>query len=374
MSICIETLQPDNSRQRREFLQLPFRIYRDCPQWVPPLAMDARRMLDRKRNPFFHHSEAAFFLALNAGETVGRLAVLNHRPFNDYNHEQTAFFYLFECVDDLEAAAGLFEAAFEWAKGRRLAWIRGPKGFSALDGMGLLVRGFEHRPALGIPYSHAYYPALVEASGFEPVGDVVSGYLRADAPFPEKIHQLSALIQQRRGLTIARFKKRSDLRALTPKLQSLYNQAIQGTSGNAPLSDAEAKAMADQLLWFADPKLIKIVMKDGEPVGFLFAYPDISVAVQRTQGRVFPFGWLALLREMKRTKWVNINGAGMIEKYRGSGGTALLFSEMQKSVVEGGFEHADLVQIGVENEKMQRELRELGIDFYKTHRLYQRKL
>jgi hypothetical protein len=130
-------------------------------------------------------------------------------------------------------------------------------------------------------------------------------------------------------------------------------------------------------LWFADPRLIKIVMtaERDEPVGFLFAYPDISAAVQRTKGQLFPFGWIDLLLELRRTKWININGAGIVEKYRGLGGTALLFSEMHKSVVEAGrFEHADIVQIGVENDKMQREMRDLGIDFYKTHRMYQRSL
>jgi hypothetical protein len=109
-------------------------------------------------------------------------------------------------------------------------------------------------------------------------------------------------------------------------------------------------------------------------VGFLFAYPDISAAVQRIKGHVFPIGWIYMLLELHRTKWVNINGAGIIEKYRGLGGTAILFSEMFKSVRDGGFRHADVVQIGVENENMQRELRDLGIDFYKTHRMYQRNL
>jgi hypothetical protein len=154
----------------------------------------------------------------------------------------------------------------------------------------------------------------------------------------------------------------------------LYNASLEGTVGNTPLTDDEVKSLADQMLWFADPRLIKIVMKNDEPVGFLFAYPDISAAVQRTQGRIWPLGWIDLLLELGRTKWININGAGIIEKYRGMGGTALLFSEMYKSVVEGGFEHADIVQVGADNDKMQRELHDLGIEFYKTHRMYRRAL
>jgi hypothetical protein len=164
------------------------------------------------------------------------------------------------------------------------------------------------------------------------------------------------------------------LRSLVPRLRDLYNASIEGTPGNAPLTDDEALTMADQLLWFADPHLIKIVMKDDEPVGFLFAYPDISASLQRTGGRLFPFGWVDVLIELRRTKWININGAGMVEKYRGLGGTAILFSEMYKSMTEGRYEHADVVQIGTDNERMQNEMRNFGILFNKTHRMYEKKI
>jgi len=147
-----------------------------------------------------------------------------------------------------------------------------------------------------------------------------------------------------------------------------------GSSGGAPLTDDEVASIANKLIWFANPHLIKIIEKDGKPVGFLFAYPDISGGIQRIKGRLYPFGWIQLMLEMKRTEWVNVNGAGILPEYQGLGGTAILFSEMCKSIIEGGFKHAELIQIGVDNDKMQRELRELGVDFYKTHRVYQRSL
>jgi hypothetical protein len=157
-------------------------------------------------------------------------------------------------------------------------------------------------------------------------------------------------------------------------LRALYNGALEGTTGNVPLTDDEAKAMADQIVWFADLRLVKIVFEDDEPVGFLFAYPDPSAAIRRTRGRLFPLGWIDLLREFKRTTWVNINGAGIVERHRGLGGTAILFGEMHKSIVEGHFKHADPVQIGLDNAPMQRELRSLGSGFFKTHRPYRRAL
>ncbi len=372
----ISPISLTDKRQVKAFLDLPFHIYADTPQWVPPLRMDDRLRLDPARYPFYQHSQAGFFLAHESGRPVGRLAVMDNRLYNDYNRAKTAFFYLFECENNPGAAQGLFSAAFEWARSRGLTEMLGPKGFTVLDGFGLLVKGFEHRPAFGQPYNPPYYADLIESLGFQINGEAVSGYIGPDIAFPPRVHELAQRIADRRGLRIARYRTRRDLRAFIPKLKDLYNNALRGTAGNAPLTDAEVKMMADQLLWFADPKLLKIVMNNqDEPVGFLMAYPDISAALQKTRGRVFPFGWVRLLREFKRSDWLNLNGAGLVPEYRGSGGTAILYSEMFKSVAESGkFRHAEVVQIGTENEAMQREMENFGIDFYKMHRTYQIKL
>jgi hypothetical protein len=364
-----------NRRQVEAFLDLPFRLYRDVPQWVPPLRSEARLMLNRGRHPYFRHSEAAFLLVEDApGHAVGRVAILDNHVYNEYNKEHTAFFFLFECENNREAARALWEAGFSWARARGLNLIYGPKGMTPFDGLGMLVRGFEHRPAFGISYNFPYYPVLMEAAGFRTRNDIVSGYLGGNYRLPQRVHDVAAAVQRRRGLRVVRYRSRRDLRALVPQLQILYNSALGGGEGGVPLNDEEVGALASQLLWFADPRLIKIVMKDEQPVGFLFAYPDVSAAVQRTHGRMWPLGWVDMLLELRRTKWININGAGIIEKYRGLGGTALLFSELEKSVHEGGFAHADLVQVGMENDKMQRELADLGIDFYKMHRMYELEL
>jgi hypothetical protein len=364
-----------NKQQIQDFLSLPSRIYRDIPQWVPPLEGEERARLDLRRYPFYRHSEAAFFLKYRDGIPVGRLAVLDNRLYNDHNHEETAFFYMFECEPEPVSASGLFESAFDWAQRRRLNKVLGPRGFTALDGLGLLVRGFERRPALGMPYNPPYYSELIEAQGFEKDAEIVSGYLGPDIQFPERIHELAARIRERRGLRIARFRTRRELRAVLRHMKTLYNSALGGTTGGTPITDEEIKALASQMLWFADPNLIKIVMKDDRPVGFLLAYPDFSAALQKTKGRLFPFGWVTILREIHTTNWININGAGMIEEYRGLGGTAILYSEMFKSVVENPhYRNAEVVQIGLENEKMQREMENFGVDFYKMHCTYRKNL
>jgi hypothetical protein len=371
----MDILQLDlsNRNHRKEFLELPFRIYADTPQWVPMLESDARLMLDTKKHPYYQHSQAAFFLARESGRTIGRLAILDNQIGNQHNHTSEGFFYLFECENNLEAARGLFDAGCRWAHGRGLTSLTGPHGFTQLDGGGLLVKGFEHRASFGMLYNPPYYSELLEACGFIHIADSVSGYIDANIQFPERIMELSERIQQRRGLHIARFENRKDIKKFIPKLKDLYNGVMIGTEGGIPLTDGEVDAIANQLLWFVDPRLVKIVMKGDQPVGFLLAYPDISKALQKTKGRFFPFGWLTMFLELRRSDFLNINGAGMLDEYRGSGGTAILFTEMFKTVKESGrFKAAEAVQIGTENDRMQREMKNFGIDFYKMHRTYKK--
>ena len=359
----------------RTFINLPFGIYKDCSQWVPSLRRDMLGQLNRNKHPFFKNSDAAFFMVFDDNEKpAGRIAVLNNKPYNALNRTQTAFFYFFEVIEDFAMAKALFESAFAWARKQGLTNIFGPKGFAALNGLGLLTRGFEHRPAFGIPYNHAYYPKFIERLGFKKEREVLSGYLHRDHPVPEKVRVISEKVQQRWGVKAKQFDTRNDLRRMVPYLKGLYNGSLGGTSGNVLLTDADVDAMANQIIWFTDPRIIKILMKDDKAVGFLLAYPDISAALQKTRGRLFPFGWLRVLLELWTTKWVNVNGAGIIEEYRGLGGTAVLFDEIAKSFKQTHYEHADLVQIGLENTKMQLELSTFGIDFYKSHCMYSRDL
>lgn len=369
--MVVREINTKDRHQVNEFIRFPFIVYSTCQQWIPPLEFEIRKLLNRSRHPFYENSEAVFLMVFDDEENpLGRIAVLNNTRFNKYNNSKQAFFYLFDVVDNFNAAKMLFEAGAQWARKQGLETLIGPKGFTALNGLGMLIKGFEYRPALGIPYNYSYYPDFMDQLGFEPSRDILSGYLDRDCQIPEKVSMIAEKVQQKRGLIVQRFANRKDLKRMLPGLRDLYNGALVGTSGNAPLTEAEVKEMADQILWFADPSLIKILVKDNKPVGFLLAYPDISDALKKINGRLWPFGWAVILSELKKTKRININGAGILEEFRGMGGTAVLFNEMAKSILEAHYEFADLVQVGVENERMQRELSSFGINFYKTHRIY----
>jgi len=157
----VRRVDPSDGDDVRAFVNLPFLLYRDCRQWVPPLVNDVKGVMDRRRHPFYQHSDAEFFVAEEAGQAVGRIAMLENRNFNAYNHCRAALFFYFDCVDDKLAARSLFDAAFGWMRERGLNQVIGPKGFHPTDGLGLLVEGFEHRPAMGIPYNYAYYSSLL---------------------------------------------------------------------------------------------------------------------------------------------------------------------------------------------------------------------
>ena len=372
----VEQVDTNNKSQIKRFIELPFPMYTNTPQWVPPIRIDVAGALNRKKHPFYEHSFAEFFLASRDGKDVGRLAVLENTHYNAYHHTKRAQFYFFECIDDLEVANGLFSQAFEWAKKRGLDEIVGPKGFGALDGYGMLVEGFEHRQMFTMMnYNHAYLPKLIESLGFEKEVDFVSCYLNADSfNLPERIHSIAERVQKRGTLKVERFQTKADLKAWAARIGKAYNQAFVNNWEYVPLTEREIQFVLDTILTIADPKLIKIISHDNEAVGFLLGFRDISEALQRSKGRLLPFGIIDIMLEMRRTKWVAMNGAGILPEFQGRGGNALLYSEMEKTVKDFGFTDADLTQVAESAVEMRSDLINLGGKAYKNHRVFHRKL
>jgi hypothetical protein len=159
-----------------------------------------------------------------------------------------------------------------------------------------------------------------------------------------------------------------------PEIQRINNEAFTDVWGYFPIDEAEAEASADRFLAAADPRLIKLVTKKDEIIGFVIGYPDISAGIQRAKGRLWPFGWIHILLEFRRTKWANFNGVGLLPKYQGVGANAVLYVELGKSAFEFNFEHADLVQVAETNMKSLGEVNAAGAEWYKRHRVYRREL
>jgi hypothetical protein len=371
----IHRLDPTERRDVRRYIEFPFRLYRDSPLWVPPFVHDVRAQLDPRRHPFYEHSEAAFFMALEGDEVVGRIAVLDNVRHNEYHGKRTAFFYHFDAVDDRAVSRALFDAAFDWARGRGLDLMWGPRGFIAIDGQGLLVDGFEHRPAMGVPYNYPYYGELLEDAGFEKQLDFISCYVDRQMGLPDRFLEVAERVKRRRGFRTVRFRTKAELRAMIPRVAAVYNDAFVEVQGYVPVTDAEAQAIADRILSVADPTLITLLMKGDEIVGFVLVYPDISAAIQRCRGRMWPTGWYHLLREFRRTRWLNLNGGAILAPYRGLGGNALMYAELYQTLMRNKqYQYADLVQVQETNIRMVRELQAVQVRPYKKHRIYRRPL
>ncbi len=374
--LTIDLMDTRSRSDVNRFIEIPYRLYRDNPNWVPPLRIDAASYLNRDRHPFYEHSDADFFVARRDGRDIGRLAVLENKRYNDYHDCKQAQFYFFDCEEDQEAANALFERAFEWALKRGLDTIVGPKGFGPLDGYGLLVEGYEHRQMMNMMnYNYPYYCQLVENLGFIKEVDFVSCYIKtSEFKIPERVHRIAERVRQKGNLWVKDFKSKKELRVWAPRIGRTYNKSFINNWEYYPLTDNEIKFVLDTVMLVADPKLIKVIVHNDEAVGFLFAFPDLSAALQRARGRLLPFGLIDIMLEVKRTNWVALNGMGILEEFQGRGGNALLYSEMEKTLTNYRFQHADLTQVAETAVQMRRDLENLGGKPYKNHRVYRRAL
>ena len=373
--LTIEKVNTDNKVQVKRFVDLPYRLYKDCPQWVPPLYMDAYLPLNRKKHPFFEHSEADFYLAIRDGEVVGRICAANNKLFNDYHKTKKAHFYGFEAISDLEVARALFDAVTNWAKERDLDTVIGPKGLSPFDGYGILVEGFEHRQMMTMMnYNYDYYPKLIAALGFEKEVDFVSCYLPADSfQMPERVERIAKRVLERGDLWVKNFKSKRELVGWAPRIGYTYNKAFIHNWEYYPFTGGDVMYAVNNVFLAADHRLIKLIMHKEEIVGFLFAFPDVSAALQRAKGRLLPFGIVDILLDMKRTKTVSGNGMGILPEFQGKGGNALLYYEMGKTVLGfNQFQHVEMTQVAETAVQMRADLKNLNGVEYKNHRVFRK--
>ena len=374
--ISIEKVDTLSKSQVNRFVRIPFELYKNHPQWVPPPLIDAKTNLNRQKHPFFEHSDGDFFIAVADDRDVGRIAVFENRRFNDYHKSRIAQFYYFDCEEDQEIANKLFERVFEWAKEHDLNRVVGPKGLGPLDGYGLLIEGYEHRQTMTMMnYNYPYYPRFVESLGFEKEVDFVSCYLSAEKfRLPERIHSIAHRVQNRGTLSVKKFKNKRELVSWSGRIGKAYNDAFVNNWEYYPLTEREVSFVVDNIMMVADHRLIKIITHGDDVVGFLLGFPDVSAALQRARGHLLPFGIIDLLLEMRRTKWIALNGAGILPEFQGRGGNALLYAEMENTVQDYNFEHADLTQVAETAVQMRRDLINLGGEAYKNHRVYAKDL
>jgi GNAT superfamily N-acetyltransferase len=370
----VRIIDTNNQQDVEKFVKLPFQLYAGSKQWVPPLLSSARKILNRDKHPFYDHSEAAFLLAEQDGKVLGRLAVMDNVNYQAYRNVKAGFFGFFEAVEDQAVADGLFAAGFEWARERGLDSMMGPRGMNPTEASGMLVEGFEHRAAMTIPYNLPYYDALVKSVGFEKDTDHLSGYLPGDYQLPERVLRIAERIKERRGYWVKSFKSKEEIWEWVPRVFEVYETSFVDSHTFFPATERERKMIAEPIVEVTDPGLVKMVMKGDDMVGFIISYYDLSAALQRCNGRMWPLGWYWLMTERRRTKWAIVNGAGLLPEYQGTGANVLLYTELARTIKEYGFEYADLAQVNEVNRKSMGDMETVGVNWYKRHRAYKIKL
>jgi hypothetical protein len=246
-----------------------------------------------------------------------------------------------------------------------------------LDGYGVLVFGQEHRQTMTmLNYNHDYYQSLVEAQGFTKEVDFVSCYLPADKfQIPDRVKRITERVMQRGHLEIKTFKNKKELLSWADRIGTAYNSAFVNNWEYYPLTQREIDFVVENIMTIADHRLIKIIIHEQDVVGFLFAFHDVSAAMQRAKGKLFPFGLLDILMEIRRTSTVAVNGMGILPEFQGHGGNALLYYAMGETLLNfGQFAHVEMTQVAETTEQMRADLKNLNGVEYKNNRVYRKLL
>jgi GNAT superfamily N-acetyltransferase len=373
------TVRPVKDRRTlSKFINLPYRLHRRDPIWVPPLRRDVKVLLSRHKNPFFQHAEAEYFIAERNGEEVGRIAAIDNRLHNETHGDKVGFFGFFESVDDQAVADALFTRAEEWLRAKGHDTMRGPASFSTNDECGLLVDGFDKPPTIMTAHNPPYYVGLVERAGFAKAKDLLmmeAGSTEAYVPVPERLTRAVDLMMKRHGVTFRPLNMK-DFPAEVNRVKILYNACWEKNWGFVPMTDAEIDHLAAQFKPVVIPDQVGFAEKDGKQVGFVLALPDFNVVLRKHRsGRMLPAA-LDLLWNLKRKKIrrARVLLLGVRPEHRGKGIDAALNHWIWTKSADHGMYWGEGGWLLEDNPAIRLLLEKATFVIYKTYRLYDRKI
>jgi GNAT superfamily N-acetyltransferase len=363
-------------RELREFILLPFRLYEGVEQWVPPLISERKRHLDRKRNPFFDHAEAEYFLARRGGRVVGRISAQIDRRYNEVHRNDWGMFGFFECEDDPEVAEALLAAAGGWLRERGRDHVIGPLDFSTNPECGLLVDGYELRPQILENWHHPYYADLLEGCGLTKAMDLYKWSLHVsgrDQVLPV-IFDLAERLEPEHGITI-RGMQRRNMTAEIAGFMEIYNAAWERNWGFVPLTEPEIEHYASELKPILDENWAMVAeTAEGETVGVALTLPDYNQVLKHLAGRLLPFGWVNALRLKNKVDAVRVFALGVEPEYQHTGVAAALYArhfDMAEATPQKGGEMGWILEV---NKPMNKAMEGMGGKILKRYRIYEQDL
>jgi GNAT superfamily N-acetyltransferase len=370
------TVRPVWSRRELQaFIKLPFRLYRESAEWVPPLISERRRHLDRRRNPFFEHAEAEYFLAWRDGQPVGRISAHIDRRLCAYHHNAWGLFGFFECEDDQEIADALLAAAERWLRERSRDRMVGPMDFNTNHECGLLVEGHDRRPQILENWHHPYYARLLDGHGLAKAKDLLKWELcvanRGEvAPV---IFELAEQVEREHGIRLRHMSKRDFGREME-RFREVYNAAWKPNWGFVPLTREELRHHAKELKPILDEDWAMVCEKDGEIVAAALTLNDYGQVLARINGRLLPFGWVRALLARRKIDAFRVFALGVKPEYQHTGVAARLYREHWDTAERKGQPCGEMGWILETNTAMNRGMEAMGGRVVKRYRVYDKPL
>ncbi|TWT65379.1 N-acetyltransferase [Allorhodopirellula solitaria] len=365
----------ENRRDQKAFLELERRLYRDDPNWVPPLWSERKKLVGFKPHPFWLDAEGQTFLVRRDDQVVGRvLACVNH-AHNRTHKDQVGFFGFFECENDPEAARLLLDTACDWLRQRDMTIARGPIHPSLNYEVGLLVDGFDTPPTFLITYNHPYYESLIKDAGFDKIQDVFSYEASIDI-LNDLDPKLMFVIEeaQKRFQASTRRIRRSHFNEDVRIFLEIYNKSLQQTWGYVPMSEAEVEEQSAGLKQLLIPELTSIAEIDGKPVGAGFGLLDYNPIIRRIGGKLFPLGWLHLLMGRKKITRLRMVSANVLPEYQKWGLGLVTLYPIVPAALDFGIQVGEFSWVLESNQLSRGTIKRGGATCTKTHRIYDRPL
>lgn len=380
--MALEIRKVDSPADYKAFFEFPWALYKDDPNWVPPLKSMRSDVLDKKRGAAWEYMDGEYFTAWRDGQLVGTIgAVINHRH-NEFHQERIGWFGAFEVRDDAEASRGLLDAACAWVRAQGYDTIRGPQTFSTHEETGLLVDGFT-RPVLLYPYNYPYYEKHVLAAGFAPVMDTYGYFLTADHAKEigtyDRLQKLVVALMKRNRITV-RPVDRKNLKAEFALFKELYNAAWEKNWSFVPMTPRELDNMVNSLGQFFDARVAFFAYVDQEPVGFVLGIPDFNLVLHKSKSSPRTPEIITLLKALyywkvaKVINWGRVPLLGVKEAYRNKGVDVSLYGTLIKAFIDNGYVNCDSGWILATNQAMNSILDNVGATRYKTFRYYEKAL
>ncbi|NND62991.1 MAG: GTP cyclohydrolase [Flavobacteriaceae bacterium] len=326
----IEVLQVTNPKQLKQFVTFPFKLYKDCEFWVPPLIKDELETLDSEKNPVFKNAEAQYYLAYKDGEIAGRIAVIiNHLEINDQQKPKVRFGW-FDVIDDIEVTKALLEKVYEKGRSLNLEYAEGPVGFSNMEKAGILTKGYDEMNTMITWYHHPYYAKHFESLGYEKQATWVEYRLSIPPAIKEKVAKFSKIVRQRYGLSVIRFKNKKEILPYVDSMFGLLNNTYNTLQTFVPIQQYQIDYYKEKYFSFIHPDYITCIKDtEGKLIAFSVVMPSFSKALKKANGRLFPVGWWHIMQAQKKNDLAAFYLIGIDPEYQGKGVTAIIFEEMQ---------------------------------------------